>query len=135
LNLEWSRSKGDDLERAGWIYQNNTTGDYVVWTDLNSFRDRCGVDMPNIPPAMPGHTPVRGWHTHIIPLGMPVGTNCLGVSPQTKADNGPSPDADVPRVQGSGYPHIVIDDDEIHAMNSDGSYLSHKWINNCRVWS
>lgn len=85
---------------------------------------------------MPGFTPVRGWHTHIVPHGIAVGTNCLGFFPTEIAGNGPSPDADVPLVQDSGLPHIVIviDDDEAFAINADGSYLSFPWRNNCRTW-
>jgi hypothetical protein len=52
INLEWSRAKGENLERAGWIYQNAETGGYTVWTDTDSRRDRCGVDMPNIPSTL-----------------------------------------------------------------------------------
>jgi hypothetical protein len=134
LNLEWSRALGDDRERAGWIYQDTQTGEYVVWTDLVSRRDRCGVDMPNTPPPMAGKIPVRSWHAHVIGQGQPVGTNCLGHRPLERAGNGPSPDYDIPWVQNSGSKSIIMDHDEVFTIESDGAFLTHPWLEHCRSW-
>lgn len=75
LNLEWSRSKGENLERGGWIYQDDATGEYVVTVDNGTRRDRRGID-PSSPTIWRLLAPVQAQMGHGTKRSQPERRSC-----------------------------------------------------------
>lgn len=134
LASEWAMSVSENRERGGWIYRDDATGQYVVRAEEGTYRDRCQIDYSSIPPAVPGLTPVRAWHTHILQPGTKVGPGCRDVPADKVVLNGPSQGLDEDRgfVLRSGYPHLLLDLDQVFPIAPDFTWYGIEWPNSCR---
>ncbi len=139
LNNEWNLSKSEGKERGGWIYRNDTDGDYLVWFDLNAApRDICHDNFTPVPPPMSGYTGVYIWHTHIVLPGTKfglLGSACSDFPSELTVANGPSP-FDRAKTEQAHKRHIIIDDNELfiqYRLDEGGGTLSWAWIENCRA--
>jgi hypothetical protein len=132
LNTEFLRGAIEGNEPNGWIYKNDATGEYVFQSDLVSPRSACWVDMPATVPSKPGHTVVAGYHGHILPPGSHPPASC-GLDPRGTILNGPSAfDRNATRV--TGVKHYIVDENELHTVQPDGTDRSQEWTeaNHCR---
>lgn len=136
LNDEFLRGVSEGKESNGWIYKNDATGEYVFEQDLVSPRTSCWVDIPASVPPKPGHTPVAGYHSHIVEPGSDPPADCVAtgeIDPRATILDGPSKfDKNATRV--TGLKHFIIDDDELHTLRPDGNDRSQEWTaaNHCR---
>jgi hypothetical protein len=133
LASEWATSVSENKERGGWIYS-DINGQYVVRAEEGTVRDRCQNRFSSVPPVVPGLTPVRAWHTHILQPGTTVGPGCLDVPGDKVVLNGPSQGLDEDRgfVLRSGYRHVLLDLDQVFLIEADFTWYGREWPNTCR---
>jgi hypothetical protein len=142
MNQEWNNSNGEGKERGGWIYQDLSSGAYMVQLTNDVPRDRCSIQINPIPQAIPGYTPVRWFHTHIIPRATPrsaLAADCPYLPQRFVSGNGPGGRDQVISDQ-SQKPGLVIDNDEVFKQfpidpltGIGGAVLHWDWVDNCRM--
>lgn len=134
LNQEYTDGLQQGKERGGWVYQNNTTGEYLAEPELNPIhRDACEILTPYQVPPKAGYTGVGSYHTHVLNGGQTAPAGCLNVPAGTTMLNGPSP-GDLNFPTQSGVPDYTIDSDEVFTIDQLGNVAPQPWTrdNFCR---
>jgi hypothetical protein len=134
LNEQYRASAAENLERGGWILQNNSTGERrLVELPPGYQRSVCKVVYPQALPQFPGETIVATWHTHVLPPGTLLDNICPGRAPGERSGNGPSAEYDVPLVKRFNLEAYIIDANEVFpTFPPTGDHAKIKWENECR---